>query len=75
MKTTTHTDETSLPSAIIKPYTPGDLASLYQVSPHTIKRWLRAHDLYIGKRVGRYYSILQVTTIFERLGVPPLPEL
>ncbi len=70
MKTAVKNMNPDEPGVLIKAYTPGDLAQLYQVSPFTMKKWLRAHDAHIGKRVGRYYSILQVTIIFERLGVP-----
>ena len=56
----------------VKPYTTKEMAALYGVSPKTLRTWLLPHQDIVGKRVSRYYTSLQVQTIFERLGPPPL---
>jgi hypothetical protein len=54
----------------VKPYMPKELAKLYDVTPKTLRTWLQPHQDAIGKRNGRYYTILQVQIIFEKLGNP-----
>lgn len=44
------------------------LAKLYDVTPKTLRTWLQPHQDAIGKRIGRYCTILQVQIIFEKLG-------
>jgi hypothetical protein len=63
-----------LPSIIIKPYTLGELAHIYNVTTHTVRTWLKAHEMFIGKRIGRTYTTLQVKIIYERLGFPGAVE-
>ena len=58
----------------VKPYSTKELAALYGVSPKTLRTWLLPHKEAVGKRVSRYYTSLQIQTIFERLGLPPLWE-
>lgn len=55
---------------LIKPYSIKELAALYGVSTKTLRTWLRPHKEAIGERVSRYYTILQVRIIFEKLGMP-----
>jgi len=54
----------------IKPYTMGELCSIYQVTNKTMNTWLRPHSEVIGKREGRYFTALQVEIIFEKIGLP-----
>lgn len=54
----------------IKAYSIGELAAFYEISVRTMNRWLKPHYEKIGKREGRYYSIKQVSIIFEQLGMP-----
>jgi len=54
----------------IKAYSLGELAALYEVSVRTMNRWLKPHLETIGKREGRFYTIKQVTIIFDKLGMP-----
>ena len=54
----------------IKPCSITELAEMYGVSLKTFRAWLKPHQDAIGKRVGWYYTTLQVRTIFERLGYP-----
>ena len=54
----------------IRPCTITELAEMYGVSLKTFRTWLQPHGHMIGKRLGRYYTTLQVRTIFERLGYP-----
>jgi len=43
---------------------------MYGISLKTFRAWLQPHQDAIGKRVGWYYTTLQVRIIFERLGYP-----
>lgn len=54
----------------LKPYTPAEIAALYGVSWKVMNRWLKPHKAAIGNREGLYYTVLQVKTIFEKLGLP-----
>lgn len=56
---------------IIRPYTIRDLMHLYgDVSKKTFLKWLRPFATEIGKREGYYYTITQVQTIVDKLGIP-----
>lgn len=55
---------------IVKPYSPKELSSFYGVCDKTLKKWLRPHKDYIGEKEGRYYTILQVEIIIDKIGVP-----
>lgn len=55
----------------IKPYTKKDLSVLYELSPRAFYTMFKTHEEAVGKKLGRYYSILQVETIFAKLGLPP----
>jgi transposase-like protein len=54
----------------IKPYSLAELARLYEVCVRTMRKWMQPFTEEIGKRRGRYYTISQVKTIFEKLGYP-----
>ena len=54
----------------IKVYSIGELAALYEISVRTMNRWLKPHQEKIGKREGRFYSVKQVSIIFDQLGLP-----
>ncbi len=56
--------------SLVKAYTISELAALYGISTKTIKTWLKPHAQEIGPRLGRYYTTLQVRTIFEKIGEP-----
>ncbi len=55
---------------VIKPYSTKDLAAYYQVCDKTFKKWLIPFSQEIGTKNGRYYSVVQVKIIFDRLGMP-----
>lgn len=55
---------------VIRPYSLAELAEIYGVSTHTMRNWIKRHNNSIGERVGRFYTTLQVKTIFEKLGLP-----
>ena len=55
---------------IVKAYTISELAALYGISTKTIKTWLKPHVTAIGPRLGRYYTVLQIRIIFEKIGMP-----
>ncbi len=54
----------------VKAYTIAELAVLYQVSTKTFRTWLKQYAKEIGERESRYFTVLQVKIIFERLGEP-----
>ena len=62
--------KTEVKSIEVRPYMPGELAKLYQVSHPTILRWIKGLGDKIGKRDGQYYTTKQVEIIFEELGLP-----
>jgi hypothetical protein len=53
-----------------KPYSIGELSVLYGMPAKTINNWLKPHIGKIGERIGRYYTLKQVLTIFEILEWP-----
>ena len=55
---------------IIKPYSLGELAKLYDVDRKTFRGWLTPFQKEIGKREGRYYTIRQIKIIFKKLDFP-----
>jgi hypothetical protein len=54
----------------VRAYTSKQLACLYDVSTNTLGKWLKKHEYAIGKKIGHFYTIKQVTIIFEKLGYP-----
>ncbi len=54
----------------IRHYNMKQLISLYGVGYKTLRKWLKAHEDYIGLKVGNFYSFRQVGIIFQRLGLP-----
>lgn len=54
----------------IQPYTHKQLATMYEVSWKTLKRWLRPFEPEIGKKNGHFYTSRQVELIFNKLGLP-----
>lgn len=55
----------------IRPYSKKELAILYEMPPRSFFTLFKPHEDFIGKKTGRYYSVLQVEIIFKRLGLPP----
>jgi len=55
---------------MVKAYSPRELCQLYGVSRKTLVTWLKPFSKQIGKRHGRYYTVLQVQSIVSHLGVP-----
>ena len=55
---------------MIKAFTPGELAGLYEITTKTLKSWIDPHIDMVGKRRSKYYTSLQVKKIFDCLGVP-----
>jgi hypothetical protein len=54
----------------IRPCNIKDLAVIYGVDRRTMAAWLKGHEVAIGPKLGRYYSVLQVEIILQRLGIP-----
>lgn len=59
----------------VLPYSLVELATVYNVCDRTMKKWLKPFEQQIGPRLGRYYNIVQVRTILEKLGLPAEIEL
>lgn len=55
---------------VIRVYSKKELANLYEVCPRTLDKWLSMHKTTIGEKNGRYYSLAQIQTIFEVIGLP-----
>lgn len=55
---------------IIRPYSLGEIAKMYEVSRPTMKKWLKPFLPKIGALRGRFYNCLQVEKIFRFFGVP-----
>lgn len=55
----------------IRPYSKKELADLYEMTARSFFTLFKSHEEVVGKKLGRYYSVLQVEIIFKRLGVPP----
>ena len=56
---------------IIRPYTHQELATLYEVSWRTLRRWIKRFKHLLGEKIGHYYTTRQVRIIFTELGWPP----
>ncbi len=54
----------------LRPYCLKELAALYEVKPRTIKIWIEPFLLLIGEKKGRFYTIRQVSIIFNKIGEP-----
>lgn len=54
----------------IKPYTLLDIAKLYGIGTKTMAKWLKPFKDEIGHKHGRYFTVLQVQTIINKLGLP-----
>jgi len=55
---------------LVKPYMIRELCALYGVTDKVFRKWLKPFKDQIGERLGRYYTVSQVETIFNKLGVP-----
>ncbi len=69
-KLQTSKETTGQPYIQVKPYTLSELCDLYGVTNKVLKKWLRPFNSEIGERMGRYYTVLQVETIFKKIGIP-----
>lgn len=54
----------------LKAYSKKELAEKYQVSVKTFNAWLKPFEDKVGVKRGRYYTVNQVKTMLEVLGVP-----
>ncbi len=53
-----------------RPYTPKELAALYQCSAKTFRKWVARLEDRLGPRVGNYFTPRQVKVILDHLGRP-----
>ncbi len=63
-----------LSATALKPYTSKELSILYGVSKPTFQKWLAPFEKAIGQRQGHFFNVVQVATIFEKLGPPSALE-
>jgi transposase len=54
----------------LRAYSKKELAEKYQVSVKTFDKWLKPFTEKIGEKRGRFYTVNQVKTMLEVLGVP-----
>lgn len=54
----------------LKAYSKRELSEKYEVSVKTFNNWLKPFLEKIGEKRGRYYTVNQVKTIVELLGLP-----
>jgi hypothetical protein len=54
----------------IRPYSTKELTGIYNVCDKTMKKWIKPFIKELGEKNGRYYSVVQVNIIFDKLGVP-----
>ena len=55
---------------IIKPASTTELAGMYSVCNKTFLKWIKPFAEEIGEKRGRFFTVLQVKMIFEKLGRP-----
>ena len=53
----------------IRPYSTKELAGIYNVCDKTMKKWMKPFLEQVGEKKGRYYSVVHVKIIFDKLGV------
>lgn len=56
--------------ANLKPYCKKELCSLYGITNHVFRIWLKTIDSEIGKAQCGIFNIKQVETIFLKFGTP-----
>lgn len=60
---------------VLKAYSPKEIRNLYGVSSRTFKKWTEVFEKEIGEVKGKYYTVLQVKIIIDKLGAPGILEL
>lgn len=61
--------QTTVPNEI-KPLNYKQLAATYDVSPRTIKSWLRPFIDEIGEMRGKVLTVKQILLIYDKIGKP-----
>ncbi len=54
----------------LRPYKAWQLCAMYGIDRKTFLKWTKQFEQELGKRHGHYYTISQVRTIIENLGIP-----
>lgn len=55
---------------IVRPYRLKDLAAIYGVSNHTMRKWIQGHAPEQASKERKFYSVVQVRAILDALGHP-----
>jgi hypothetical protein len=53
----------------VKPYTKKELAAIYCIRVRSLSNWVNKFPE-VGPKNGKYYTVIQVRTIIEKLGLP-----
>lgn len=59
---------------VLRAYTPKEMRNLYGVSSHIFKKWIEDFQDEIGELKANSYTIAQVRTIIDKLGIPGTVE-
>lgn len=70
MEATTRTYFDSSGDLIVKPYQMKQLAEIYEVHPRTLRRWISKLTPNLTKDKRRYFTIDEVVTIVNTIGIP-----
>jgi hypothetical protein len=54
----------------LRPYTKGELAAIYNISPHIFRVWMKAHPELQHSKGQRIFNVKEVQKIFETFGIP-----
>jgi hypothetical protein len=65
-------NENKTASVPLKAYNLTELARIYDVTPVTMKKWIKPFEKELGVKCARLYTIPQVKMIFENLSLPSI---
>ncbi|MEO5978872.1 MAG: hypothetical protein ABIS36_10940 [Chryseolinea sp.] len=54
----------------IRPMTLKELAAAYNVSKQVMRRWIKACQAEIGKRIGHFFNLRQIGVMVKNYGHP-----
>lgn len=60
---------------MLKAYSPKEIRNMYGVSACIFKKWTESFKDEIGELKGRYYTVVQVKILIDKLGAPGIVEL
>ena len=57
---------------VLRPYSLKELSDLYGVCTKTFNKWIEPFKASVGEKRGRFYTVNQVKTIIEKIGLPDI---